>query len=709
MPSLPRLPLLALASLALVADTWAQSDAVKALEELDPDAKPRPSKVAPPTRLEKGDEDVPPRPAPAVAAPVKPPPANKEVKKPSEVEKAGAPAPKQQQLPPPLRVDKVSDDELSAGWEKLRAALTARDLQAMGTAQAELLRLKEAAGASNLDGYATSLVRAADARRAAEDAAGTVELALAAAALAPDLPLARFALARAYFFADVSEVGRYLGELRLGLWATWKDPRHARSALGNLGAALLVALVATAVVVTSVLFLRRSRYFFHDFHHLFPQAAARWQTTALALLLLGLPLVLRLGLAPALLALFAASALYLSKSERVVAAVLLSSLGAVPVLAGKLAHLASFAGTPAEDVYRLERGGVGVESIAARFEKLAAEEKLGFAELFALGRYELRRGRLEEATAHFQAALSRRTGDARALVNLGNAMFYREDLEGALAVYEGAAKADPTLAAAPFNLAKLRERRAVVLPPDRKAVELDFAHSALSAAKALDPALGRRPEPSAGSLQMNGLLLSPGLSNQELGELTAARQMGDRVQAQIAAQVLGLGSDSLGLFYPLAASVLLVGWGFLGRAMNASKVCQKCGRAVCRRCDPELGAASTMCAQCMNVFALKGVAAPPLKVRKQIEVARYHSRRDKLSYLFGLLCSGAGHLFLGLPVRGSFYVFLFLFAVAAVFLRDGLLRAPYGELPATLTLAPLLAALAAVYLFSLVGLYKRQA
>jgi hypothetical protein len=74
----------------------------------------------------------------------------------------------------------------------------------------------------------------------------------------------------------------------------------------------------------------------------------------------------------------------------------------------------------------------------------------------------------------------------------------------------------------------------------------------------------------------------------------------------------------------------------------------------------------------------------------------------------GALVSGAGHLFAGLPVRGIIYAFLFLFAVAAIFLRHGVLRAPYGELPLYLKLIPVFVLLLPLHLLTLRGLYRRQ-
>jgi len=89
--------------------------------------------------------------------------------------------------------------------------------------------------------------------------------------------------------------------------------------------------------------------------------------------------------------------------------------------------------------------------------------------------------------------------------------------------------------------------------------------------------------------------------------------------------------------------------------------------------------------QCVNVFARKGVVPPAVKVRKQAEVDRYKAGWAGSRNLFGLLCSGAGHVFAGLPVRGALYAFAFLFLAFSAVFRAGVLRAvrrPAGLLQA---------------------------
>ena len=631
---------------------------------------------------------------------------------PTVVEKPKPPpaAPVVRPPPPPILAPRVKDADLQAAWDKWQKAVAALDMESARKAQQELVSLKDDVAALDMESLSIGFIRAAEGRRKANDSAGALQLVEHAVSLSPNLPYARLALAEAYARRSPGDVGAYSREIKAALTVMLKDPRYRRPVLADMGAVFLVAVLATAAVVVGVLFLRRARYFFHDFHHLFPRAAAKWQSAALAvLLLIGTPVALRLGLVPVLLILLMSVALYLSKLERAVAAVLLVAAAFVPSGAGKIAETSAFAGTVAEDVYLLERGSLYAEPVAdrvrARFEK---KEKVEFAELYALGRFEARRGQLQEAIAHYKAAAAMsNAGHAGLMTNLANALFVTGDQDGAARLYTEASAADPGLAAPAFNLAEVYRRRAAVAPDSEIGTENQKARDALQAAQRMDPSLLMWQRPSEDRLLMNRLLLAPVLAEADLPP-TEDPVAGQRVEAQLSRRLLGGGSGLTAWGLPVLGALLAFGLGFAGQSMKASRECEKCGRPVCRRCDKELGVASKMCAQCVNVFSRKGAVEARVRARKQIEIERNRQWESGVSYAFGALVSGAGHLFQGLTVRGTLYAFFFLFAVSGVLLRSGVLRAPYGEVPLYLKLAPLLLLLIPLHLLTLRGLYRRQ-
>lgn len=609
--------------------------------------------------------------------------------------------------PPAIEAARVTDADFATAWTVWKKAAEAKDVKAEQDARKKLLELKLRAGAEDVELYAVGLLRAAEAAQAVGDSGAAVEMAVTASELAPDLPAAWVGLARAYFEADPSEVGRYLSAYQQAVSHTLEDPRYLRPLLADLATVLLLAFIGCTIAVVAVLFLRRAWYFLHDFHFFFPRAAARWQTSALAVLVLSLPIVFRLGVVPTLLMLFAASTLYLSTKERVVAVVLIGALGAVPVLGELVVERTAFADTPAEDLYRIERGGPGVIPLVERYEALARADKVTFPEHAVLGRYYVRRGELEQAATHLRQALAINPDDVPAKVNLAAALFFGGDLENPRAILESTQSSGNAVAL--FDLGRIYKRRLAVYG-DTVAAEVDKANAALAAARDLDgtlPALGTEEltAPTTG----NEFLRTLPLPRSQLLELAKSPEAAARVRSQLTQILLGDVPEWLAAFYPLAAALLLLAFGFLGPALAAAKVCGRCGRPVSRRDDPDVSPGSLMCTQCVNVFVKKNVVAPSLKVRKQLDVARYESRIEKVAYGLGAVWSGMGHVFSGATLRGALYGFLFALAVVAVVLRQGVLRAPYEPLPMLVWLVPVGVFLVALYVLTLRGLRKKGA
>lgn len=594
--------------------------------------------------------------------------------------------------------------ELDAAWEAWRTAPSAAD-PAAEKAWLQLLRLKEDFGISSLDAYGTAMARASDTLRERGDTTTSLQLAEKAVALAPSLPLTHLTLARSLVSEDPSAVGQASGELLTAGSLLLADPRFARPLIADLAGIFFLALLGTALAVVSVLFARRIRYAHHDFHHLFPKAAARWQSAAALTLLLSLPLVLRLGLLPLALTLFAAVALYLRRSERVVAALLLVLVALVPLAIRPIAAQTVFAGSVDEDVYLVERGGLDAEPAAQRIEERRKEERAKYEELFALAHLHQRRGRLAEAIAVYKEAAQLKSGDAWLASNLGAALLATGDSAGAEALLQNATSSAPKLAEAWANLSVLHTHRSAVLEGDPSYVEANKAEKARDAALALNPSLAARLDRVKERGAPNRVLSTVSLPVTTLAQASATLSA-ERVEAQLAALING----ASGLMATLLLIALILGaaaFGALALPLRASRGCEKCGRPACRRCDREVGLSGVLCAQCVTVFTRAASVAAPIKVRKQAEVANHQWLQGRISSALGLLCSGAGHLFLGAPVRGALFAFLFFFALVGLGLREGLVRVPFGAVPWGLKLVPLVLLLVAVYALSFLSLRKR--
>lgn len=606
-----------------------------------------------------------------------------------------------------LVIPVLGSGELDATWEAWRAAQGSGDSAGAEKAYLQLVALKEDFGIDSLDAYGTALARAADARREQGNTSSALQLAEKAVALAPTLPLTRWTLARSLIAEDPSSIGQAGGEVLNATSLILEDPRFVRPLIADVAGIVLLALIGTALAVVLVLFVRRIRYAHHDFHHLFPKAAASWQSAAAGALLLVLPIVLRLGLVPWVLALFAAVALYLTRAERIVAALLLVLVVLVPLGARPIAAQTVFAGSVDEDVYLVERGGLDAEAAAQRIEARRRDERAKYEELFALAHLHQRRGRVAEAIEIYKDAAQLRSGDPHLASNLAAALLATGDSAGAEVLLQSATGSAPNLAAAWSNLSILHTHRSSVLQGDPGYVERNKAEKARDAALSLNPALAAKLDRVKERAPANRVLSTVSLPVTTLSQ-SSATLSAERVQGQLALLINGdssLFATVLLIVLILAAAVL----GGLSRPLKSSRACDKCGRAACQRCDREVGVSGLLCAQCVNVFTRKSAVSPAVKIRKQAEVARHRWRQGRISSGLGLLCSGAGHLFLGSPIRGALFAFLFFFALVGLGLREGLVRVPFGTLPWIWKLVPLVVLLAVVYALSLLSLRKRQA
>lgn len=621
---------------------------------------------------------------------------------------AAAPPPTDKSVPargPQLLGPGFDEVGLEEVWKKWQAALAAQDFEASGRWRAELLKLRSRLGPVDLELYAGGMMRAAEEASRKRENGLAVDSALAAVSLAPELAAAHFTLAEVYFRADAWAVGRWSGALSRGLSTGARDPRVLRPLLADLGAAALVALLAAAMAALFVYLLRSGRYFAHDVHRLLPSSASRLLSGLLALVLLAAPFFLRFGLFPSLLLLLAALTLYLSWNERLLLGVLLGVVALAPTLAAIVLEWGSFERPALVRHQRLQQGGGASQRASAELARLADQGQLEYADLLSLGTYELAYGRADAAVSRFKSALTLRPGDATAMVQLANAMFAKGDFDGAKEVYEGALRADANRVDANFNLGKLLELRPFASAEEGASAK-DRGLGLLAAARQLDPSLSQRVEPDAPYAMQ--VLLVPGVPMADLLAGTPVVGQREKLRKQLERHLYGEQLSRYGVVYAFLLVPLVLGLGLLQKKLGASRGCTKCGRAVCRRCNPELLRSSQLCGQCANVFAAKNVTVPPaLVVQKQVEVARYQVRREKAAYALGILCSGAGHLFVGRPLRGLVYAFLFLFFAASFVFRFGILRAPVPLSP-LLKLLPLGALFLVAYALSLRGLYKSQ-
>lgn len=625
-----------------------------------------PNGKAPPERI-VGGKPVPPPVAPTGVAP--------------ELQKKAA-----EELARPIVLTTRTFADVDALFRARRDALLKGDLKTAGERERELLALLEELDLPEVHPIAIAIARES-AKLEATSPAEAVARAELAVKLGPSLSATHVRLARARFARDPTDVLGWARPLGTGISRLFLEQRTLRPLGVDALTALMTAIFAAGAAIALLLFARSLRYFLHDFHHLFPRGASPLQTALLALILVALPFVFRLGPFAIFATLLAVSWFYLERSERIVAGLWLAMAGGAPLLVGLAADQLAWDGTPAESVYAVERGG--------DFSQLPALEAAanGGATpqvLFAVARAQKREGRLEEARALYDRVLETNGKWPWALVNAGNVRFLQGDLDAAERFYMRAVDAQPGYAPAQFNLSRVHYRRVNLnLGQETRNKVLELDRTLLQRYAAGD----RKDQPALG----NVYLLDGALPDAELHAIARPNVVSDHVARQVAGRVFGPFPTGLAPAISLGVLALLVLLALAQDRLVPARSCGKCGRPVCRRCDPETGGGG-LCGQCVNVFARKAVVDPVAKVQKELAVRRYAQRRSTalkvLAFFVGAQVAG------GRIVRGAIFLFLVSLVGALIVQREGVARTAFDAFPEAWKLALLVPFGLAVYAFS---------
>jgi len=568
-----------------------------------------------------------------------------------------------------LPVEKSSD--LQSHWSARRDYLRDRDERRADDEEQHVRQLKDDLSLENLFFIGGALVRESHEALAASAPALAVQRCKLAVEFAPALPESHSCLARALLADNPGAFKAAFSELSAAVNVSLEDPRVSRAVLANALGILFVGLLAAGLAFILVLFARYLNLYAHDVHHLFPAGARHWQTKMLAVAILLLPVFLQMGPVPLIFTALLACALYATTVEVVVACALLGVLAVSPYAAEGIARVAAFGG-PAVDVWLTEHGlGTGPE-LARLQRRLEIGNELAVD--FALARKAKRDGDLATAEKLYlrglEAPNSTAIGLASVRNNLGNVYLLQGDSTRALAQYQLAVELRESLAAAHFNISralglggvetleKVQSEQARALELDRSAIE-SFTGGQLQA--------NRKSNKFVMDVSLPDDLLAPLLNHEE----RVAAPVGDEVRAQLAG---GLPLDFASAL-PIIAAAIFLGLHFGRGRIRPSGRCERCGREVCKRCDPDARPSEALCAQCVNVFIRRTGVDAAERIRKEYAVQAYHRRRHAIARVLAVL-SGAGHVMMGYPLRGLFYLLVTGWLVASVVLWRGLLHDP---------------------------------
>jgi tetratricopeptide (TPR) repeat protein len=603
-----------------------------------------------------------------------------------------------------MPAEKSSD--IQTHWSARRDYLRDRDERRADDEEQHVRQLKDDLAIENLFFIGGALVRESHEALAAGGPALAVQRSKLAVEFSPALPEAHSSLARALLAENPGAVKKALDELGAAITTSMDDPRVSRAVLANVLGVLFAGLLVAGLAFILVLFARYANLYAHDVHHIFPVGARRWQTKMLAAVLLLLPVFLQMGPVPLILTVMLACALYATTVELVVGVALLCVLAASPYLAEGIGRVAAFGG-PAVDVWLVEHGlGTGPEVMRLQ-KRLDASNELAVD--FALARKAKRDGDLVTAAQLYLRALEAPGAGSLGLAsvrnNLGNVYLLQGDTAKAIAQYQLAVELRENVAAPHFNVSRALgmgggvETLEKVQSEQARALELDRA--------GVDAFTGGQLQANR---KANKFVMDITLPEELLGPLLAAEErvaapVGDELRAQLAG---GLPLEAASAL-PILAAILCVAL-HLGRGrIRPSGRCERCGREVCKRCDPDARPSEALCAQCVNVFIRRTGVDAAERIRKEYAVQSYHRRRHAVARVLAVL-SGAGHVMMGYPLRGMLYLMVTGSLVVSVVLWRGLLHDPIAVRSGVsfLRIGVTLAALVAIYAFCLRDLINRQ-
>ncbi|HEY2029627.1 MAG TPA: tetratricopeptide repeat protein, partial [Myxococcales bacterium] len=572
--------------------------------------------------------------------------------------------------PPSFTLPAEKTADIAAHFRQRREYLRERDERRADDEEQRVRQLKDELAIENLFAVSGALVRESHDALAAGSPSLAISRCKLAVELAPAMEQAHLCLVRAILAENPAALQPALSELSAAVQTGLRDPRLSRALLANVLAVLFLGLLAAAAAFVVMLFARYMKLYAHDVQHLFPEGARRWQTVLLGVLFVLCPLFLLEGPLPLVFTALVAVALYLNFAELFLAVLLLGAVAAAPFAAESIAKVASFSGA-GTDVWLIEHGE-GSRAQMARLQK-RLETGNDFAVDFALAHKAKRDGDLASGERLYQRAIeagSNSAGLAAAHNNLGNVFLLQGDGARAQAQYQQAIDLREGAAAPHFNLSralglngvealeKVQAEQARANDLDRSAIH-DFVGDGLSA--------NHKSNKFVLDMPLDDELLAPLFLTDE----RTVGPAGDEVRARLS---YGLPQDAA-VAVPVFFAVLILVLFSSRKKLKPSGACERCGREVCRRCDPDARPSEHLCAQCVNVFIRRTGVEPQERVRKELAAQRYQRRRQVLARLFNLL-SGAGHVLAGHPLRGFIYLSLTSSLVVSVVLWHGLAHGP---------------------------------
>ncbi len=505
-------------------------------------------------------------------------------------------------------------------------------------------------GIDNLDAAARSLI-------ALDDEGNALGNAMLAVGLAPDLPLAHIALARAYW--NESDRGQALSEVVLALKSI---PRNLEASAWLIGSLLfmiaLVLIAGSTFFILSVGFGELGRAA-HDLGDLISNRMPSFARCALLGSILLLPLLVGEGIGGITLAMFAVAFVYGSTRHRMalLLAVALLILGLYPVTQLAATVLRAFESDPVSVAVLASLQGTESDGQVELLESISGEEVLAEHALALRAR---RVSRIEEAMERYRVLVQARPDDAVILTNYGNLLFREGETEKAVELYERSA-IQLDSARLMFNLSQAYARL----------FRIEEFESSLRAAQSLDADMVAYLSRMGDSNFVADLPFP--IQQIRVRLLSAARK---EAPPRVAIDWLlpGYLGESwvhmIGGFLLLAFSATLLAVRF-----DRASSCTRCGRRICSRCDETVWNAET-CDSCHHLFDRPETTDPSMRITRLAELQSREVIRSRIAAFVSIVIPGAGGLLARRPDLGFLGILLFGLATACFVWREGVVPDP---------------------------------
>jgi tetratricopeptide (TPR) repeat protein len=485
--------------------------------------------------------------------------------------------------------------------------------------------------------------------------------------LSPNISRFYFELANMHFrnFNIVKGINTYIQAMKVRTRNFMDSMLYNANILLDLMAVIIIFIL----VFTTITVLKYIRLFSHDVSHIFPDSLKKSIVKLYIVTLLLLPLILNLGIFWQIIYFILLGFIYGTKKEKYMLYFITALIALLPVITTSVLEKYSFINTDeVNNIYQANQGTWYLEAernIERMLNKYPSDPDL----LLSLGLISKRRRDYNLAEKYYLKGLKIAPGSYELNLNLGNVYLAVNRMNKAESYYKTAVGIEPENGTAHYNLNTLY----------LKQTNLDDAAREFQEAMKLAPDIV-----DYYSEVMN--TSSPNFNRLVIDEQVNKRSYNKRYKSYtlnteaITSKILPLKIKAIHFEdIPLVAAVLLVVLALLNilnKSYAFTSTCQKCGGAVCYRCQRSIKD-NKLCSQCYYIIVKREGVDPKSKILKMLEIKNYVARRHFLSKLLSFFIPGTGHLLKGLMVKGLTFFILSTTLLVNIIIPKGFISELY--------------------------------